>query len=64
MEQRRIISACISSETGDMDIKVNFTENNEFFVEGTDISGLILDATDDLLEPEVPKTSNVLVNSM
>lgn len=63
MEEKRLRNATLLAEDGDGKININFTEDNGFFVENTNVSGIVLEATDDLLEPDVPKTSKVLVNT-
>lgn len=51
MEEKRLRNATLLAEDGDGKININFTEDNGFFVENTNVSGIVLEATDDLLEP-------------
>ena len=49
-------------EPGEEDITINYFSNRRFEVRGKDIAGPLIFATDDSLDPDVPKGAKLLVN--
>lgn len=49
-------------EPGEEDITINYFGNRRFEVRGKDIAGPLIFATDDSLDPDVPKGAKLLVN--
>lgn len=49
-------------EPGEEDITINYFGNRRFEVQGKDIAGPLIVASDDSLDPDIPKGAKLLVN--